>query len=488
MALASLVFVIAAAAQLPPAPSLPALEPAPSWMDRLIPAAAAAPPPAHYLRAVFYATDADSGIESFRAHADEISLVAPQCFALDRHGVLHGSVPDDLMAIARAHHVGVMPLVINNGFSRHEAHDFLHDALARDRAVGSLLETARDDDLAGFQVDFEGLLWTDRDAFSRFIEELAAGLHRHGKILSVAVAARTSEDLTDNFKTYSGVYDYARLAGAADFLSVMAYPEHSGGDPGPLASYPWVEQVIRHELQYIPPDKFSLGVPTYQTDWTERRVRISIWRRIGRRLRRYFRWTYHLFGRTQPASTANTDDLRWDPVLRSSYRVYGNRRHYHVVWIEDARSFAAKLALARAYHLRGFSVWRLGLEDAGIWAQLPAPVAPEAVLVETAAPAAAQPAIGPVPIGASGYAAARAHAPAAPALHRRVTHRRIARSRTRPRTRVARRRAPHGSGHVPRRRTTASRRTATARREARTAKHKPATGKKAREASGDSGH
>ena len=35
--------------------------------------------------------------------------------------------------------------------------------------------------------------------------------------------------------------------------------------------------------------------------------------------------------------------------------------------IEDAKSFAAKLALVKKFHLRGISVFRLGIEDAGIW-------------------------------------------------------------------------------------------------------------------------
>lgn len=451
---------VGAAPPLPPVIS--ALPPLPETGVSIAP-----PPPPANLHGLFYATDADSGIASLRAHADRVSLIAPQCFALDRHGDLHGSLPGALMTIARAHQLPVVPLVINDGFSRSQAHALLHDAEARDRAVGALIETARNDGLAGFQIDFEGLSWTDRDAFSRFVAELAAGLHRHGQQLSVAVAARTSESVTDNFKTYSGVYDYERLAAAADFLSVMAYPEHSGNDPGPLASYPWVQQVIQHELQSIPPDKFSLGVPTYETDWSERRVRISIWRRIGRRLKRFFRWSYHLFGRTHPASADAGAALHWDPVLKSSYRAYGSGRHRHVIWVEDARSFAAKLELVRQYHLRGFSVWRLGLEDPAIWAQLPAPaIAPSAMAVDSA-PAAAR-----APIGAKAFAAA-ARVPSRadrntqlrtadpPAHHSATRHRRrrVAKRHVAPRRRSVRvSSAPHAgarvapAGHATRRR------------------------------------
>jgi spore germination protein YaaH len=40
------------------------------------------------------------------------------------------------------------------------------------------------------------------------------------------------------------------------------------------------------------------------------------------------------------------------------------------VFLENARSFAAKLALVREKRLRGFSAWVLGGEDPGIWDQL----------------------------------------------------------------------------------------------------------------------
>jgi spore germination protein YaaH len=332
------------------------------------------PAPPSLLASVFYTADDSKGIASFRAHASKVGIVAPQCYSLDRWGWLHGAPPQDLMDIAREHHVPVMPLVINRGFSRWQAHDLLYDRAARDRALGQLITHARANGYIGYQIDFEGLWWTDHDAFDRFIAGLAAGLHRHGYILSVAVAARTSDAHNDNFYGYSGVYDYRSLARSADFLSVMAYPEHNGDDPGPLAGYPWVKKVIRYELQFIPADKFSLGVPTYQTDWTRRWQRVSWLKRVGQELRRFFYWTYHMLAFDGQANAAGP--LRWDPVLKSSYRVYGQGVHRHVTWVEDARSFAAKLQLIRQFHLRGFSVWRLGLEDPRIWKILPATASP----------------------------------------------------------------------------------------------------------------
>ncbi len=320
--------------------------------------------------ALFYAVPSRSSLESFQDHAARVALIAPQCFALDRYGVLRGSLPPGLTWIARQRHVEIMPLVINAGFSRWGAHHLLHSAADRDRAVGELLDASRAPGVVGYQLDFEGMSYHDRPWFTRFVQELARSLHRHGKLLSVAVAARTSNDYNYTYATYSGVYDYRKLANAADFLSVMAYPESDKEHPGPLASYPWVQQVIQTELQYVPAAKLSLGMPDYQTDFGRRRVRISIWRRIRHRLRRFFRWTVRFFAHSGPAEHAGYR-LHWDPVLKSSYRVYGHGRFRHIVWVEDERSFQAKLSLVKKYHLRGFSVWRIGLEDPHIWAMLP---------------------------------------------------------------------------------------------------------------------
>lgn len=333
--------------------------------------------------ALFYSVPGARSLDSFREHASRISVIAPQAFALDHRGDLHGSLPNGVLPVAVSHNVGIMPLVINADFSRWGAGRLLRNPAARDRAIAQLVDTARSLNLIGWQIDFENLPASDREVFTRFVHEVALALHRKGKLLSVAVAARTSEQHTDTWHTFSGVYDYAGLAASADFLSVMAYPEHDGSHPGPLASYPWVRQVIDHVLLSVPPDKLSLGLPTYQTDWGERRVRVTIIRRVGRRLRRFIRWVYRLVGHNGAADHGD-QTLHWDPVLKSSYRIYWLHHRRHIVWVEDERSFKAKLQLVSQYHLYGFSVWRIGLEDPHIWSELPR----AEHLVEAPAPAA----------------------------------------------------------------------------------------------------
>lgn len=330
---------------------------------------------------VFYIIPGPQALERFREDADEIGIIAPQSFSLDGYGLLRSSLPDDVREIAIEHGVPVMPLVINSGFSRWQAIRLLHNASARDRAIGALVDTARQLSLAGWQVDFENLPWTQRAAFSRFIAEAAGALHRHGLLLSVAVAARTSDQVNATFRSFSGVYDYRALARSADFLSVMAYPESDATHPGPLASTPWVRQVLDHVLTQAPPDKISLGIPTYQTDWMRRRIRISFRRRIAGHIRRVFRYVYRLFHHDGPVQLA---PWHWDPVLQAAYRIQTWGHDRRITWIENEESFRAKLALVAEYHLRGYSVWRLGLEDPNIWHELPP--APRAIAADPPPP------------------------------------------------------------------------------------------------------
>ena len=45
--------------------------------------------------AMFYYSDDSSGLESLQAHAGAITLLAPQCYGLDRAGTLHGQLPPE---------------------------------------------------------------------------------------------------------------------------------------------------------------------------------------------------------------------------------------------------------------------------------------------------------------------------------------------------------------------------------------------------------
>jgi spore germination protein YaaH len=164
--------------------------------------------------ALWYMVGGEHSVQSFLAHADQISVVSPQVFYLDSIGVVWGSVDRRVVARAREKGVKLVPLVMNPGFDQAAFHRVLVTPEARHRAIRNMTALCRDNRFAGLQFDFENIAITDKDAFTAFARETADSLHKIGCSLSAAVVPRSSEHPGDNsydrwiFENWRGVYDY----------------------------------------------------------------------------------------------------------------------------------------------------------------------------------------------------------------------------------------------------------------------------------------
>jgi len=311
----------------------------------------------------------EESIQAFLAHADQISIVAPQVFVLDSTGAIRGSVDPRVVATARARGVKLIPLVMNPGFDQPSIHKVLNDPGARAAALHSLAELCRGNRFDGIQLDFENFHLSDRDAFTAFVRTAVDSVHRAGCSLSAAVVPRPSDDpgggsyarwMYDNWR---GGFDYRALADTLDFISYMTYAQHTGGSPpGPVAGYPWMLACLEYVLaQGVPPGKLSLGLAGYSDWWYP-----AYDERNGARLRGsdipYTR------GRELLAEAGAT--ARWDSVQLAPYAMWEVHGVFQHLWLEDARAFMAKRGLAVLRGLRGYSVWLLGSEDPAVWAAL----------------------------------------------------------------------------------------------------------------------
>jgi spore germination protein YaaH len=142
----------------------------------------------------------------------------------------------------------------------------------------------------------------------------------------------------------------------ADFLSIMAYPEHSAsGRPGSVGSIPWMEQIVEYTLSQVPRAKISWGIPVYHLHW---------WREAGQEK---WRGRSHKF--VDLGAWMGRQGVRnaFDETLGSGRLEFTENEANHVIWYEDARSLRAKLELIQRHRLPGFSAWRLGQEDPSSW-------------------------------------------------------------------------------------------------------------------------
>ncbi len=321
--------------------------------------------PQRAFETLFYLRNDDLAIRSFADNAAHISIIGPQTFSVAADGRLRGRVDDRILQIARESEVKVMPLFLNPGFDQEIAHALLDDDVARARAVRALVDLARENDFWGWQFDMENIHVSYRDRLTDFYRQAAEALHQAGRTISIAVVPTDGSEGNDDFSVYMqenwrNSFDVVALAQAGDFISWMTYAQHAGGTtPGPVASLPWMREMIEWVLaRGVPPEKLSLGIPSYSDYW------LPTYGQAGARVRG--RDISHARA-LELAATAGAEWI-WLPEQGVSYTFWRRNATFDWLFLEDARSFARKLQLLDDYPgLRGISVWVLGTEDPEIW-------------------------------------------------------------------------------------------------------------------------
>ncbi len=321
---------------------------------------------------LFYYVDNEDAWESLVANIARIDVVAPSAYFVDEDGVVWGDLDRRVIELARAHDVQVIPLLVNRGFDQDELHTLLVDEAARARIGASLAELCRRNDYDGIQIDFENLSIHDRDVFTQFYREMRAALTPAGCGLSVAVVHRPDELAGPRpyhewlFDSWRGGYDLRALGEIGDFISIMSYSQHTRRTPpGPQASLPWMEDVVGYFLEHVPANKLSVGIAVGSQHWFtsyEERITPELARSYSAQLSH---------ARALGIVDRYEADVHWSEEHQVSYAFFPVGGTFEWIFLEDARSFRARLDLMRRHGLRGFSVWVLGPEDPAIWEALP---------------------------------------------------------------------------------------------------------------------
>jgi len=319
------------------------------------------------LERFFYYVDAENSYSSLVRHIAQITVLGPQVYTVDSLGILWGGLDARVSELARRHGVKVMPLVVNEGFHQPSLRRLLADTVARGRAVRALVQLCRDNGFWGIQFDIENVNLDDRDRLTAWYADAASALHAAGCKISIAVVHRP-EDVAGPlgyhrflYESWRAGYDLAALARVGDFVSPMSYAQHTRRTPpGPQAGLPWMREVVDYFLKFMPPEKLSLGIPLWGEHWFTRYDNT-----IPERARSWSETVTWSWG--SGLAERNGAKLQWDSTQAVSWGSYENGGTFEWLFLEDVRSFRAKLALAKEKKLRGFSAWVLGPEDERIW-------------------------------------------------------------------------------------------------------------------------
>jgi len=324
---------------------------------------------------------------SWEAHHTHIHELSPVWYQLDASGdgsinPYAGARDPALVEATHAHSTLIIPL-INDHYPGSTPDPMpvsimIHDPDRRAAHIATLVDEVVVHSYDGIDIDYESLNGTaDRDAFSQFVEELAAALHAQGKLLSVTVHPKTGEP-----GTWDGPrgQDWTRIGAAADRFRVMTYGYHwSGSDPGPIAPLWWMEDVLRFAVSVVPPHRVYLGLHFYGYDWTRPgpsnhgsedqgpvegtrpSARSVVWEDVQALME------------THAAVPQWRGRNGWGRLVAEPWFTYTDGRgQAHEVWYANRASVKARLELAGKHGLGGVAIWRLGGEDPTTWSAIAA--------------------------------------------------------------------------------------------------------------------
>jgi hypothetical protein len=222
----------------------------------------------------------------------------------------------------------------------------------RDFHIGQIVALVERMDYDGIDIDYEGFPAHTRDHFSEFIEALAEALHSRGRLLSVAVHAKT-----DDLGAWEGTaaQDWARIAAAVDIFAIMTYDYTNRNEPpGVIAPVDWMDDVLAYAATITDLQKVRLGLPFYGYRW----------------LRDVPPATTTSWAATQRLIDAYQPEVMRDPIsqeARIDFKARGLPKQ--TVVFSDAHTLAHRLAvlLPRYPQLGGVAIWGIGGEDPANW-------------------------------------------------------------------------------------------------------------------------
>jgi spore germination protein len=291
-----------------------------------------------------------------------VNEVSPWIYGLSTSGAIKpqygqqqaAAVQSDLSRL-RAAHLAIVPSIANvsgGAWDYQAAARILHDPALAAQRVNEIAGLAERQKFAGIDLDFEQLHPADRQAFTRFVTELAGALHAHGKVLSVAVFPQVAGPSASAAHT---AQDYAALGKVADQVRIMGYNDHwASSGPGATAPIGWVRSVLKYATSQMPASKVVLGIPLYGYDWPD-----------GKASAETVSWLQALRLSRQHDAAAS-----YDKTSQAPHFTYTAAGRTHTVWFENAESSKAKFEAVQGDEAAGVYLWMYGYEDPGTWPAL----------------------------------------------------------------------------------------------------------------------
>lgn len=294
-------------------------------------------------------------LTTIQLHGGQINESNPVWYNINSDGTLVKSHANAESPTWRAAMVGseIVPTiqnVFNGAFNGTATANMLANAGTRARHEDSIVQTVMQNAYDGIDLDYEGVPNNDAATadFNAFITSLSQKLHAAGKKLSITVYSRWPGTSGRRF-----AQDWNVIGSVADEVKIMTYDYHwSGGTPGAVTPLSWLDQVATFAEQNLPSAKIAIGLPWYGYDWPKSGG-------SGKAV------TYATG--TAKAQSFNAT-IGHDENGEATF-TYTDAGVDHVVYFQDATSYATKMNLLRDKHpnITALAHWAAGQEDPAVW-------------------------------------------------------------------------------------------------------------------------
>ena len=152
----------------------------------------------------------------------------------------------------------------------------------------------------------------------------------------------------------------------------MGYDQHyNGSDSGSVAALDWVTQGVEDTLKEVPSSQVILGMPFYTRVWELKPKEGSESAEVTdeNSESELYDVSSKTYTMTNAANLVSSFQAKttWDETCGQNFASWEDNGVIYKVWLEDSKSFEARLPLLDKYSLAGASYWKLGLENKSIW-------------------------------------------------------------------------------------------------------------------------
>ncbi|AFM39874.1 putative glycosyl hydrolase [Desulfosporosinus acidiphilus SJ4] len=290
----------------------------------------------------------DITVESLRNYGQYLTYYCPFAYGVQSDG---GLAPlNDGSLIQEADAQKIVPMMSISNFSSETlgsnvAHSILSDQGIQAILLSNVLNIMKTKGYKILNIDFENVLQTDRDLYSKFVENAVNHLHPEGYLVSTALAPKTSAE--QRGLLYEA-HDYAAHGRIADFVVLMTYEwGYRLGPPQAISPLNQINRVLDYAVSVIPRKKIFMGFQTYARDWTLPHVRGQSAETFSPQYAVHQAIRYGV-------------PIHYDQPSESPFYNYVDAQgRHHQVWFEDPRSAQAKFNTVKNHNIGGISYWVL---------------------------------------------------------------------------------------------------------------------------------